>query len=96
MLGQGDSFFGTPKQYADAYEAAVGSTPSFVPALASATVVSLMFAIQSAFKDCEFLDPANLDVDSLLFDSNAIRCTNSTGIAAVAGERFVQRGKRVT
>ncbi|KAF5830867.1 hypothetical protein DUNSADRAFT_13926 [Dunaliella salina] len=85
MLGQGDSFFGTPKQYAEAYAAAFGRPPSFVMALASATVVSLLFALQNAFRGCEFLDPENLDVDSLLFDPNAIRCTNRTGIEAVAG-----------
>ncbi|KAF5828897.1 hypothetical protein DUNSADRAFT_16843 [Dunaliella salina] len=80
MLGQGDSFFGRPEQYASAYQEATGSLPYFVPALASATVVSLLFAIESAFNDCEFIDPANLDADRLLYDSNAIRCPNSTSM----------------
>lgn len=42
MLGQGDSFFGTPNQYAAAFEEATGRPPSFVPALASGTVVSIL------------------------------------------------------
>ncbi|KAF5828901.1 hypothetical protein DUNSADRAFT_16846 [Dunaliella salina] len=85
MLGPEDSFFGTPKQYAIAYERALGVPPYWVTALASNTVVSLIFAIQSAFKECQFMDPANLDADTLLFDPNAIECANDTGPGTGAG-----------
>lgn len=74
MTGNGDTFFGTARQYADAFEDEFDYTPNFVPALTSSTLISLLYAIQSAFLECSFVDPANMDVEQLLFDPSALDC----------------------
>lgn len=67
--------------------ASPGFPPNFVPALASATVVSLIYAISDAFTQCTFVDPANLNADSLLFNASAIDCANFTGTGSASGEQ---------
>eukprot|EP00983_Pelagomonas_calceolata_P100434 1158566-Pelagomonas_calceolata.AAC.9 len=66
-------------EYAAVYQKAHGSPPDVLNALASVTVLSLAWAIQSAFEQCTFVKPS-MDAASLLFDSDAIKCVDSLGV----------------
>uniref|UniRef100_A0A7S3R6K8 Guanylate cyclase domain-containing protein n=1 Tax=Dunaliella tertiolecta TaxID=3047 RepID=A0A7S3R6K8_DUNTE len=76
--GLADTFFGTPVEYAAAFEKEHGFQPDQLHAVASATVLSLAWAIQAAFERCTFVKPS-MDAASLLFDPNAIECVDSLG-----------------
>eukprot|EP00983_Pelagomonas_calceolata_P127678 1161431-Pelagomonas_calceolata.AAC.1 len=49
-MGYADSFFGTSAEYASEFEALFGTEPSYLAAMASATVFSLAVAIKGAFE----------------------------------------------
>uniref|UniRef100_A0A7S3VSS8 guanylate cyclase n=3 Tax=Dunaliella tertiolecta TaxID=3047 RepID=A0A7S3VSS8_DUNTE len=77
-MGYADSFFGTSAGYTSDFEAVFGTEPSYLAAMASATVFSLAVAIKGAFERCTFTQ-ASMDADALLFDTSAIACKDAIG-----------------
>lgn len=83
-LSYSDAWFGTSKRYAEKFERehGEGDTPTYVAAMASATILTAVHSLQDAFQSCD-LSLTGGDVYQILYNSSAIDC--GLGSANITG-----------